>query len=434
MRNKNDLNGDHEFGQELKDKMKELSSSVDCFDKISARAFPEKDSDFYDSEFTVSDLENVTGKHKKISLIKWSSIAAAAALCIFMLPKTAFFHDFMSEISEDGDPKYNSLISEILTETAKGGYSVCDIPLDSYIGYSVLVDPFYECPFGKSDKKDIKVRLFERTYKGILTNQLYAIEYSGKYADGIFLAAAKSSATFTENELAEAAVSADRGDMSEKTYKAVCASFTADKYGALTDKNDSEQTVTPVASYEKKQIFKYGNEVMLLSTDVIYASLFHPNSYGYDISCCKNVNGELVSIDIPKADKLWKCSVNFNGTTAFPKEKSSHFKRMNYYSRLYDQEEIAAINCFEPYSLVNEKNSDNNIQSMQVRDNLFGTIYTPAWSYLKSSMKSYQSLMYYYYSSESAPKINVVIDGPANNVSFGVSKSDMLYGEHIGIT
>ncbi len=434
MRNKNDLNGDTEFGHELKDKMKELSSSVDCFDKISVRAFPEKDSELTDSEFTVSDLENVTGKHKRISVLKWSSIAAAAALGIFILPKTAFYHDFMSEISEDGDPKYNSLISEILTETAKGGYEVCDVPLDSYIRYSVLVDPFYECPFGKSDKKDVMVRLFERTYRDIPTNQLYAIEYSGKYADGIFLAAAKSGATFNDDELAKAAESSDWGDMSDKTYKAVCASFTADKYGALTDKNDDEQTVTPVASYEKKQIFKQGTEVMLLSTDVIYTSLSHPDRYGYDISCCKNVDGELVSFDIPKADKLWKYSVSFNGTSAFPKEKDSYFTRMNYYSRPYSQEEIAAVNCFEPYSLVNEKNNDNNIQSMQVRDNLFGTIYTPAWSYMKSSMRSYQSMMYYYYSSDSAPKINVVIDGPANNVSFGVSRSDMLYGEHIGIT
>ena len=66
---------------------------------------------------------------------------------------------------------------------------------------------------------------------------------------------------------------------------------------------------------------------------------------------------------------------------------------------------------------------------MQVRENLFGTIYTPASAYLKESFRSYQTLMYYYYSSDSEPKIQVGIDGPANNVSFGVNKSDMLYNE-----
>lgn len=43
---KNDLYGNQEIEKILKEKMNELSSSVDCFDKISARAFPEKDPDF----------------------------------------------------------------------------------------------------------------------------------------------------------------------------------------------------------------------------------------------------------------------------------------------------------------------------------------------------------------------------------------------------
>ena len=429
MSNRNDLNGDHGFETQLREKMNELSASVDCFDKISARAFPENDSDFSDSEFTVSDLENITGRHKARSLLKWGSIAAAAAVCICVLPKTVFVRDFMSEIGEDGDSKYNSLVTEILSETTKNSYSVCDVPLDKYIEYNILVDPLYDCPFGKSDKTDVKVRLFTRTYNDIETNQIYAIEYSGDYSDGYFLAAAASGAVFTDSELSAVADNAVWGDMSEKNYKAVCSSFTADKYGATVDKNDKEQKVTPVASYEKKQIFKLNEKVMLLSTDVIYSSLEHPDRYGYDISCCKNVNGEFVSVDLPRADKLWKYSINFDGTSALPQESGSYFIRKNYYSQPQVSDEYNTINCFEPYSLIDEKNRDNCIQSMQVRENLFGTIYTPASAYLKESFRSYQTLMYYYYSSDSEPKIQVGIDGPANNVSFGVNKSDMLYNE-----
>ena len=64
MKKKNDIVGEQEFEKHLKEKMNELSSSVKCFDKISSRAFPEKDSDFSDSECTVIDLENVTGRHR----------------------------------------------------------------------------------------------------------------------------------------------------------------------------------------------------------------------------------------------------------------------------------------------------------------------------------------------------------------------------------
>jgi hypothetical protein len=345
------------------------------------------------------------------------------------MPKTVLYRDFLTQIGRRGDNDYRSLVYEILKETGENEYTVYDVPLEQYIHYNMLVDPLYDCPFGQTDKEDVKVRLFIRTYENIQTNQIYAIEYSGDYSSGTFLAAASSGTVFTDSELSEIMDETEWGDMSEKNYKAVCSSFTADKYGATVDKNDKGKKVTPVASYEKKQIFKLGENVMLLSTDVIYSALEHPDRYGYDISCCKNVGGEFVSVDIPGADKLWKYSINFDGTSAMPREKGSYFIRKNYYSRSYIYEDDGLINYFEPYSLIAEKNKDNCIQSIQVRDNLFGTIYTPASAYLKESMRSYQTLMYYYYSSDSAPKINVVIDGPANNVSFGVNKSDMLYNE-----
>ena len=81
-----------EINQELekmfRDKMNELSSSVDCFDKISARAFPEKNPDFSESGFTVCDLENITGNSKKPKFLKWTAGLVACAVCAFVLPQT----------------------------------------------------------------------------------------------------------------------------------------------------------------------------------------------------------------------------------------------------------------------------------------------------------------------------------------------------------
>ena len=95
MKDKN-INGDPEFEKKLRDKMKELSSNVDCFDKISARAFPEKDSDFSDSEFTVSDLENVTGRSRNISVLKWIAGISAVAAGIMFIPKSSLMDNFLA--------------------------------------------------------------------------------------------------------------------------------------------------------------------------------------------------------------------------------------------------------------------------------------------------------------------------------------------------
>ena len=162
MKDKN-IKGDPVFENELRDKMKELSSNVDCFDKISARAFPEKDSDFSDSEFTVSDLENVTGKHRAAPVLKWIAAAAAVVICVGVLPKTAFVQDFLSNFRKDGDDKYRQIVSEILSETEEHTYDIYDMTLKEYIAYDILVDPLYRSPFEDSDNEDIRVRFFVRT-------------------------------------------------------------------------------------------------------------------------------------------------------------------------------------------------------------------------------------------------------------------------------
>ena len=142
MKDKN-IKGDPEFEKKLRDKMKELSSNVDCFDKISARAFPENDSDFSDSEFTVSDLENVTGRHRAAPILKWVAAAAAVVICLGVLPKTAFVQDFLSNFRKDGDDKYRQIVSEILSETEEHTYDIYDMTLKEYIAYDILVDPLF---------------------------------------------------------------------------------------------------------------------------------------------------------------------------------------------------------------------------------------------------------------------------------------------------
>ena len=107
---KSDINGDTQFEELLKSKMNELSDSVNCFDKISAKAFPDKQEDFSDSELTVSDLENITGKRKGIPALKFISIAAAFVLLAGIIPKLALVNRDRkrSTLNEYPSPKITS--------------------------------------------------------------------------------------------------------------------------------------------------------------------------------------------------------------------------------------------------------------------------------------------------------------------------------------
>ena len=168
----NRINGESDLEKELRDKMSELSSNVDCFEKISARAFPDRDQDFSDSEFTVSDLENVTGRRRAVPVLKWVSVAAAAVVCLGVLPRTALFQNFMSDLGTDANTKYRGIISEIQNETEVHDYKVYDLTLSEYIADDVLISPIYSCPFEAEETDGINVRVFVREIEGVPTNRI----------------------------------------------------------------------------------------------------------------------------------------------------------------------------------------------------------------------------------------------------------------------
>lgn len=319
---KNDLYGNQEIEKILKEKMNELSSSVDCFDKISARAFPEKDPDFSDCELTVTDLENVTGKRRHIPVLKWVSAAAALVICVGILPKTALMNNLRNSLVKKCDKRsYSEIINEINKETAANDYMIYDIPLDYYSKNDVLVTPFFRCPFENKIDGNERVRIFIKTCGGIQTNQLYAVEYSGEYDEANFNAAAESKAKFTEEETKRL----ESSNIALFNYN--CAAdaqyaFDTDEEGNLTDKNGS---VISAASFSTATYFKNSEEqINPITSDVLYYHLGtteYAPEYFYDIRSSYIDGTEIKDLDIP--ENLWEASVYSNGVSAFPGEKSS---------------------------------------------------------------------------------------------------------------
>ena len=374
----NRINGADELEKELRNKMSELSSNVDCFEKISARAFPETDQDFSDSELTVSDLENVTGRRRAVPVLKWVSIAAAAVVCIGVLPRTVFFQDFISNIGLDTNKKYRDMISEIKKET-----------------------------------DGINVRVFVREIEGVPTNQIYAVEYTGDYSESNFLAAAESKAKFTNKDID------DIGDISTevndyKAYRAACNAFTGDRYFLLVDKEGKRATA---ASFAYVHFFKDDDAVKTLQTEVLYCNYDEDcEKYYYDTltRCYDKDSQAVIEYDIPEADKLWKTSLNYDGSNAMPKESNSAFNRKDFFADAAEYEDLTeTLSWYEPYDLADEALVDDKVQTMRFSENsAVKTFKTPADSSIKAAMRMYEPyITHFMYDSQSNPTIAISIDG-----------------------
>ena len=366
MKKKNDILGDQEFEKHLKDKMNELSSSVSCFDKISARAFPESDSDFSDSEFTVRDLENVTGRRKAVPVMKWTAVAAAIVLFVGILPRTAFVQEFISNIGKDNDSRYRSILAEISKETNEHSYIIYDMPLEEYIKKDVLITPFYSCPFRQTGKDDINVRVYVRTlFEDIPTNQVYAVEYVGDYSEANILAAAESKAKFTDEDIESIDLDSGFYDSDKEMQNVVNSCFKSSKRDAVLD---AEDKAVYLASFSRNDLFKFGDSVYNLTTDVIYNRSAGDDSgvYYYDFKSYQYNNGKLSDFSVPESEKLWKRSLNFDDSSAMPESNDSLFKRKDYFSVSGSENDYTSPCYYMPYANVGDEFLDGGSDHLQI--------------------------------------------------------------------
>ena len=335
---------DQEFQELLKKKMNELSDSVDCFDKISARAFPKDQLDFSDGEFTVSDLENVTGRKRRLPALKWAAFGAAAAVCLAIIPKTDLTDRLFANLgSSSGKHKFQALAAEIAQLSERDDFVSYDVTLAMYSAYDVLVTPGISCPFEESGEENSMVRIFVRTIGGIPTNQLYAVEYEGTYAEENIIAAAESNVSISQEEAAKTG-----GSKPVFTYddllltETVRDHFTADGKGDLLD---AGQVGCSVASFRQNSFFKDENGIRPVTHTVLYGQRENStdDSFFYDIRAEFLDESKSVS-----QEDTWLNVLYYNGRSAKPDRSSSHFS----YEAMFDTSD-SSEGCwayFTPFS------------------------------------------------------------------------------------
>lgn len=327
---KNDFSSDQEFEKLLKEKMNELSASVDCFDKISARAFPEKDSDFSECGFTVSDLENVTGKRRFPPVLRWVSAAAAIVLCIGVIPKTAIINSLREPAEKSsGTSTYSRLLSEIKDETQSGSYYICDLSLDDYISRDILVTPLYSCPFEESNE-DMNVRLYIRNIGGLRTNQIYAVKYRGTYSEENIVAVAETGVSFTEKEekILEQNLSFSFSTQ-DNAVTAAAAAFKCSYDGQLTDHDGNKVSA---ASFSGFSLYKKGKNTETILTDIVYYRNNSDEEYYYD-TLTTDSSGNVIHI----ARDSWETSVSSDGSAEIPAENTDVMTRTQLFTETYEK-------------------------------------------------------------------------------------------------
>lgn len=338
----------HEIEKLLRYKMNELSESVDCFDRISARVFPKQDKDFSESGFIVSDLENVTVRARRNNIIRWTAITAAAVVCIAVIPQTNLIGSIFSNIGSDsGRKSYENLICEIDTESKSGDYLIADYPLDYYIKNDVLVTPLFACPFEDCGKEDVSVRIYTRQINGINTNQIYAIEYTGDFSEENIIAAAQSEYTFSEEDIAYAKqYSTDGLPEYYDCSSTIGQNFTGNPDGLFID---SDNNAVSLASFSEMTLVKYDSGIILVESTVLYGHRTLDNDeYFYDIISFSDSE----EIQLTEREKTWKQSIYFNSNTAMPEENHSAFAKKNlFHSGLHesDNELIFVLNLTKDF-------------------------------------------------------------------------------------
>ncbi|MCR5729717.1 MAG: hypothetical protein K6G20_05100 [Ruminococcus sp.] len=331
---KSDINGDTQFEELLKSKMNELSDSVNCFDKISAKAFPDKQEDFSDSELTVSDLENITGKRKGIPALKFISIAAAFVLLAGIIPKLALVNSIRNNfMDKDKDCAFKNILSEINSETNDFDYLTFDVTLEHYVNNYVLVTPFYKCPFKITDDKDANVRIYIKKCGDMLTNQIYAVEYTGEYSDDNVIAAASNGVYFTESEIKELSEEYNIPEINTPDdtlymiYSNANYSFSADVSGQL---KDNDGNFINAAGFGDRTIFKGENGTHVLLYDVLYynTNIDNKNSeFFYDTEIIELSAQSLSEYNM--SENNWKYSVNCDDVSVLPKRDESCFTKVD---------------------------------------------------------------------------------------------------------
>ncbi len=345
-------NKNEDFEKLLRQKMEELSSSVNCFDKISSRVFPKTDADFSESGFTISDVENVTGRKKPF--FRWVALTAALFLVLLFIPKNNIYKNIMLGSSRL-DSSYLEIIRNIDART--GEYQEFDVSLENYVRNDRLVNCLYGCPFVNTNQRDARVKIYVKKIKGFLTNEIYAVEYAGDFNEENYIAAAETGVFFSDDDISEIySMDIDFPSCEYDNMKAVGDNYNVD--GVFM--KDSVGDTVSVASCQTNFIIKSENEVFPVSVGMIYGRK-NNSRYFYDL--------KIKGSHAYENNFSWKRSFSLTGRNTLPDDSSMSFEKISIYDNKITGCSIYGF--FKPYADSDAFSDRINTEYGIYKDNYF---------------------------------------------------------------
>ena len=357
----------------LKKKMDGLASSVDCFDKISSRAYG-KDNDFFENGETVTELENVTGRKSSGFIMKICAGAAAALALFTVLSNIQFPERVMSNISEES-ADFKSLIEEANYEINNNDYIYYDIPLDYYYHNALMITPLYDCPFRYSNNDNSSVRLYIKTINNTPTNQMYAFEYTGTYSEDSIIAAAETSAEITDSDINSLGIPAQIQTIKQLDDLAVSSLFCEQSSDILADTSGNNVTL---ASIDYNLFYKSDSKLLPVRTLILYGTETASGTQFYDIMNFRRENVDLTN-------NSWSRSIYSNGYSAAPESSGNIFEHRELFKKAGEiiENEFAFVSFDNSSGNTDQKLTSYNFSLIGTDDSVFkdfGNITVPLCS------------------------------------------------------
>ena len=291
-----------DFERDLKQLIDGLSDSVDCFDKIARRAYIKETVRSANNAYTVSGVDNVS-ERRKFRFFPAVAVSLAVCLCVSFFLPISLFHRPGNNVTEDPkheNEQYQALKAELYSELNSTWfvYEYKDCLIDEFNADSLFINPLCVYKIPESDATHVRVytKTIEYGGKKYPTNQVYLVTYYRNFTDDNIVAIIDSGAKITEEELApfrEQLPSQPTAEWNAQINTNYCTTLDGEtansnsgsvKWQEERFKSLITNTFTvfsdgrfgyikkpaSIASFAYASIFKAGDSVVCLSSDVLY--------------------------------------------------------------------------------------------------------------------------------------------------------------------
>lgn len=335
-----------EFEKQLREKLDRLSDSVDCFDKIAEKAYSESDNaDFYEDDFSVSGVENVTYTSKKrfrFAYVIAVMLVISVIVCIPTLKLTNLFGSDTKSYKE----RYNELLEELEYELNEYTYIYNDYNMEDFNHLSLFINPLYNYQYDidNTDNRYVRVYtklltndvikttdlgLYNRFYR---TNQIYLVEYEDYYDENNIISIIDSDAKFNHDDIEECMNQNIHefdlyiNEVNHDFLDIINMNFLSDDKDTIS-LMFKENTVT-ASSFVYKSFYKLNGKIYPMLTDTLLLNLSNNYSYSYEIRCSYIENdGKICDFDTSWLVNQWnKIGCKYNNRVSKLKENDNFIK------------------------------------------------------------------------------------------------------------